>query len=308
LPAIRRLIAPWLSLAPLVLACSLSPALGQSLAPRAYWPAPVGTKVLSIGVGYQQGAIVVDPSLPIENGEAAVTSFQVGFLGIFSLAGRTASLGIVMPRIDGRFKAIVEGVPERRNIEGLGDVSVTLGVNFLGAPAMTPDEFQLFRQAPNKIFGLSLEVRLPVGQYDPERLVNLGSNRWAVKPELGYIQPLGNGYVFEANLGSWIYGENEDFVGESRVQDPLFSIEVHLVRRQKGPFWTSLDFTFYHGGRTEISGDRKDDRLSNVRGGATVAFPLKKGHAIRFAGSTSLTTASGGSYDSYLLSYAKAWR
>jgi hypothetical protein len=290
------------------LAGSLSPAAGQSLAPRAYWPVPEGTKLLSVGVAYQHGAVVVDPSLPIEDAEASLTSLQVGYLEVFSFFGRTASLGVVIPRIKGTVKGLVSGAAERRDLKGSGDASLTLGLNFLGAPAMSPQEFQAFRKAPEPVLGLSLEVRLPVGQYNSEYLVNLGGNRWAVKPELGYIHPIGDGYVLEANLGSWIYGENEDFVGEPRKQDPLFSIEVHLVRRQRRHFWTSLDLTFYHGGRTQVSGDANDDRLSNVRGGATIVFPLKKGHALRLAGSTSLLTASGGRYNSYLLAYSRAWR
>jgi hypothetical protein len=292
----------------LLLVGSWSPAAGQSLAPRAYWPAPEGTKVLSFGVAYQHGAVVVDPSLPIEDAEASLTSLQAGYLEVFSLFGRTASFGVVVPRIKGSVKGLVEGAAERRDLKGSGDATLTLGLNILGAPAMGPEEFQAFRKAPTPVLGLSLEVRLPVGQYNPDFLVNLGGNRWAVKPELGYIHPMGDGYVLEANLGTWIYGENEDFLGEPRRQDPLFSIEVHLVRRQRSHFWTSLDLTFYHGGRTQVSGNSNDDRLSNVRGGATVAFPLKNGHALRVAGSTSLRTASGGRYNSYLVAYSKAWR
>jgi len=286
----------------------LSPALGQSLAPRAYWPGPEGTKVLSFGVGYQRGEVVVDPSLPVEDGEAALTTLQVGYLEVFSLWGRSASLGVVIPYLEGTFKGVVEGSPERRDLEGVGDVSLTLGLNLLGAPAMSPEEFLVFRETPKPVLGLSLEFRLPVGQYDPERLINLGANRWALKPQIGYIQPLGSGYVLEANLGGWIYGKNDDFVGEPRMQDPLFSIEVHLVRLERRTYWASLDLTFFHGGRSEVSGDSKDDRLSNMRGGVTIAFPLKKGHLLRFAGSTSLTTDSGGRYDSFLLAYAKTWR
>jgi len=281
---------------------------GQDLSPRAYWPAPVGTKLLSFGVAYQRGGVITDPSLPIEDGTAALTALQVGYVQVVSLGGRTASVGVVIPRLEGTFKGVVDGTPARRDLQGLGDISMTLGFNLLGAPAMTPQEFQVFRQAPESILGLSIELRLPTGQYDPEQVVNLGGNRWAVKSEIGYIYAMGDGYLFEASLGGWIHGKNDDFVGEPRAQDPLFSLELHLVRRQKGPFWTSIDVTLYHGGRTEVSGDRRDDRLSNARLGATVVFPFEGSHALRLAGSTSVKTTSGGSYDSFLIAYSKAWR
>jgi hypothetical protein len=33
---------------------------------------------------------------------------------------------------------------------------------------------------------LVLQVIAPTGQYYPERLINLGTNRWALKPQWGY--------------------------------------------------------------------------------------------------------------------------
>ncbi len=297
-----------LNLTLLLLIGSLSPAFGQKLSPRAYWPAPVGTKVLSLGVAYQRGEVVTDPALAIEGAEATLTALQVGYVQIVSLGGRTASLAVVIPRLEGTFRGIVDEAPARLDLEGAGDVSLILGYNFLGAPAMTPKEFQTFRQAPKRVLGLSFELRLPTGQYDPARIVNLGGNRWAIKPEIGYLIPMRRGYVLEMALGAWIYGDNDEFLGETRSQDPLFALAIHLVRRQKGPFWTSLDLNFYTGGRSLIAGERNDDRLRNSRLGATIVFPFKKGHALRFAGSTSIKTDAGGSYNSFLIAYLKAWR
>jgi hypothetical protein len=307
-PPRQREVCRWLLLAPLLVIGVVSPVFGQKLAPRAYWPAPEGTKVLSLGISYQHGDVLVDPSLPVVDLDARIVGLQGGYLEVFSLMGRTASLGLVVPFLDASFEGVVEGDPARRDVQGAGDVTITLGLNLLGAPSMTIEEFQTFRRNPRPILGLSIELQLPTGKYESEKYINLGGNRWAINPEIAYLYPMGHGYVLEMVAGGWFYGDNNDFVGTIRQQDPLFAMEFHLVRRQRGPFWTSLDATFYTGARTEVEGESQDDRQRNIRGGITIAFPLKRGHLLRFAGSTSLKTAAGGKYNSYLLAYAKAWR
>ena len=43
-----------------------------------------------------------------------------------------------------------------------------------------------------------------VGQYDPTKLVNLGSNRWTFKPELGYSRRWGH-WLFDAYASVWFF-------------------------------------------------------------------------------------------------------
>ena len=63
-------------------------------------------------------------------------------------------------------------------------------VNFFGAPAMDLQRFRSYRQ--DLILGASLTVTAPTGQYDSSRLVNLGTNRWSARPELGASKALGH--------------------------------------------------------------------------------------------------------------------
>jgi hypothetical protein len=45
-----------------------------------------------------------------------------------------------------------------------------------GAPALTLKEFAGYTQ--DLIVGASLQVSVPLGQYDESRVVNIGTNRW----------------------------------------------------------------------------------------------------------------------------------
>ena len=60
-------------------------------------------------------------------------------------------------------------------------------VNLYGAPAMDLEEFASYRRKTN--VGASLVIVAPLGQYDPARFVNIGTNRWAAKPEVGLSRP-----------------------------------------------------------------------------------------------------------------------
>ena len=147
----------------------------------------------------------------------------------------------------------------------------------------------------------------PTGSYDADKLVNLGGNRWAVKPALGMIVPLRGGWAFESEFGAWLYGANDDFLGQTRHQDPILSVELHAVHARPKGAWYSIDANFYAGGRTRIDGDRADDRQRNSRLGVTVLVPFSNGNALRGSVSTGIVTSSGGDFDILQLAWLRVW-
>ncbi len=313
-----RLLAPrrssglWLFLlALLALVAASAPATAQTLTPRAYWPAPTGTKLIAIGFAYQEGDVATDPSLPVEDLDAKVASLQAGFVYFFDLAGRTASFTLEAPWTEASLEALFLGEERSRDLSGFADVKARVAVNLLGAPAMSPAEFRNFLASPEPVLGVSLKIQAPTGEYDSDRLVNLGSNRWSVRPEVGYLHPLGRDWILEIAAGAWIYDDNNDFVGRTREQEPLVGAELHLVRpvRRTNPnFWVSLDLNFFAGGRTKVNGVRSDDQQRNSRIGATIVIPFSPGHALKLAGTTALVTERGGDFDALILAYQRAWR
>jgi hypothetical protein len=282
-------------------------AVAQELAPRSYWPAPVGTNILLLGFQRNTGDIVIDPSLPISGVESEIDFFQVTYQRSFSLFGRSASAQFSLPFADGVTEGDVDGEFRRRKTTGLTDARVRMAVNLRGAPAMDADGFRALRAEPRTIVGASLLVQAPTGEYDGERLLNLGTNRWAVKPALGMIIPLHPTWLFEIEIGTWIFGDNDDFLGEVREQDPIVSTEIHLVKRIRPGFWASLDANYYRGGETRIGEDFNDDLQRNARAGVTIVIPLRGRHALRSSFSTGISTRSGGDFEILSLSYAFVW-
>jgi hypothetical protein len=283
----------------------------QSLTPRAYWPAPRDAKVLSVGYTYQRGDVLTDPSLPIEDTESETHGLSVGYLHFFNLVGRTASVSVEVPWASTSLDALLSGVAASRDLEGFSDLNLRLAVNLLGAPTMSPEEFREFVKDPRPILGTSLQIVAPIGAYNPDRIANLGTNRWSVKPEVGYIRRIRPGWATELALGAWFYGDNSDFQGRTRKQDPLVAAEFHLVRpvrRTRPDFYVSVDLNFFSGGRTSIDGEESNDLQRNSRIGLTVVVPFSKVHLMKIATSTSLVTEKGGDYSSLILAYQRVWR
>ena len=80
-------------------------------------------------------------------------------------------------------------MPRERFVTGFGDPAFRFSMNFVGAPALTAAEFKDYRQ--DLILGASLRIIVPLGQYDDTKLVNIGSNRWSLKPEIGCSKAFG---------------------------------------------------------------------------------------------------------------------
>lgn len=286
--------------------CSLwaTAAFGLDMTPRAYWPSPKGTRVAVIGYSYSSGNVYMDPSIPMDNVETSVNAGFLAYLQTFSLWGRTTNVLVELPYLWGTTKGFLFGNPARRDFSNFGDLGITLSVNLLGAPSMTLDEFQALRADPHPILGTSLKVVAPTGRYEKGRLINVGQNRWAVKPELAYIFPLSPKWLLEFEAGVWFFSDDDDFLPGKREQDPIFQGEVHLVRRFRPGFWASLEYTHFEGGQQTIGGNELSDRQKNSRMGATVVVPVCGRHAIKLGYSFGTRTAFSSDLNQFAVSYA----
>ena len=283
------------------------PVAAQELVPRAYWPTPDGTSVGLVSYQKSTGDIVTDPSLPVVGVESDIEFLQLSYQKTFSLRGRTATIQLGLPYSRGDTKGFVDDVFRERHVSGIADTRVRLAVNLLGAPTMDAAGFQALRREPRPIVGVSVLVQVPTGDYESDKVINIGTNRWSIKPAIGVILPIRPTWLFEFEVGGWFFGDNDDFLGETREQKPILSTEFHLIQRIRPGFWASLDANFYVGGRTRIGDAYSDDLQRNSRVGATVVVPIRRGHALRGSFSTGAVTKSGGDFNMYSLSYIRVW-
>jgi hypothetical protein len=279
-------------------------AFAQELAPRTYWPTPHGTKIFVLGYSHQQGDVVMDPSLPISGVDSKIDSLVLAYQQTISLFDRTSHFQFEVPFADTTTTGMLENGPGRREVTGIGDVAAVLSINLIGAPTMNRESFLKFRENPRPILGASVKIVAPTGQYDADRLINIGANRWAIRARLGYVQPLkSRKWVIELAVGAWFFEDNDEFLGFTRKQDPITAIDLSIVRRFRPGFWGSLDLNYYLGGRSTFVGNRGADFQRNSRVGFTLAFPLKGRHAMKASFSNGIATQSGNDYQTFAVSY-----
>jgi len=289
------------------LAVLLGPAvaLAQSMEPRAYANAPVGLNFLIAGYAYSTGGVAFDPSVPLENGRARVHVFPLAYVRSLDVFGNAGSIGLVLPVAQLSGSATLNGVEAAREISGIADPAIRLTVNFYGAPAMGMDQFREYRQ--DLIVGASLLLTAPLGQYDPSRAANLGTNRWSAKPELGLSQALGP-WTVELSAGATYFTKNDDFLqGNVREQDPLYSAQLHLTRQLGRGMWGALSTTYYEGGRSRLNGVARDDAQSGSRVGLTVSFPLARQYTLKLYANTGLYARTGTDFDTVGIAWQYLW-
>ena len=269
----------------------------QEIEPRAYLPAPVGATVFVGAYGRSTGAILTDPSLPVDDVEAEINVAAFGVVHTFGLFGRLATAGIVIPHVQGHFTGTLDGTPAEANRSDIGDVRLRIAANLIGIPALDLKEFA--KRKPSTNLGVSLVIAAPTGDYDPDKLINVGTNRWAFKPEIGVNHPIGK-WLLEGAAGVWFFADNDDyFGGRLREQDPLVSVQAHVSYNFRPRLWLALNGTYYEGGRTTVDGVQAPNRQSNSRVGLTLALPLGRRQSIRLNWSKGATTRIGSDFTNY---------
>lgn len=255
----------------------------QALEPRSYANTPVGINFLLLGYGYTEGAVAFDASVPITDAKVHVNAGLLAYARSLDVWGLSGKVLVALPVADEAGSAKLKGQERDRDVLGLGDPLLRLSVNFFGAPALSMEQYPTYRQ--DIIVGASLQVTAPLGQYDSSKLLNIGTNRWSFKPELGVSKAWGP-LILELIPAITFFTNNDDFLGGKTLQqDPIYSVQGHLIYELSPAFWAAFDATYYAGGRTTIAG-MKGQQPENVRVGLTNALSLSRHQSIKLYGST----------------------
>lgn len=279
----------------------------QDLDPRAYVHIPVKTNAVIAGLAYMSGNIVTDPNLPIKNIDASVLAPSMAYARAFSLLGLTAQALVAIPYTFADVSGEVGGQQRSVSLSGLADLRLRLSVLLLGAPA---GNIEKIRSSPRKtILGLSINVNAPSGEFYSDKLINIGMNRWAFRPELAVSQPFGKKWTLDFYTGVWLFTDNTTFYpgNSTRTQDPMLSLQGHLSYNFKPMLWLAFNATYYVGGASQVNNLYNDDRQANARIGLTATIPASRHSTFKLALSRGAIVRIGQNFTTYSLAYQFTW-
>jgi len=218
----------------------------QTLEPKLYANVPVGVNILFMGYGYTQGAIPENQSLELENPNLKINSAILAYARSFDILGHNAKFDLILPFSSLSGTGQQYGIDVSRDVNGLGDTKARLTFNLFGASSLSLQEFVSYKQ--DTIVGVSIQTSIPTGQYDSSKLINIGTNRWSIKPAIGISKRMSN-YTFEFAADAEFYTTNNNYYGGiKRKQDPVYSTQVHALYTFHRGMWLAVGATYYWGG------------------------------------------------------------
>ncbi len=266
-----------------------SAARAQEMEPRSYSPNPVGVTFVIVAFTRSTGGILTDPSLPVDDVEAEVDATALGL-------GHT--FGLLRPLGEHRAGAATHLRALHRNAGWRGRRGLALRHRrhegqvhdepHRGARAAARRSSRAASRRRRS--ARASRFRRRPASTTRDKLINVGTNRWAFKPEIGVSHPVGK-WTFEAIAGAWFFQDNDDFFGgRHREQEPLASIQGHVSYTFRPRLWLAFNATYYDGGRSTIDGVEKDDRQSNSRYGLTLSVPVAQRQSLKLNWNDGATT------------------
>lgn len=261
------------------------PCLGQDIEPRRWSHLPLGSDFAAGAYAYTTGDITLDPVLRIEDAEFDLQTVAGKYIRSFELLGKSARFDLIQGYQNGRWNGLLNGVPTTVKRDGWTDTTLRFAINLIGAPPLKGKEFAEYRaQADHEtIVGAGLAMQLPTGEYFDDKLINLGSNRFTFRPQLGVVHNRGKWSV-ELTTAAWIYTDNADFFnGKKLEQDPLYTADAHLIYTFLPGLWLGASVGYGGGSESTVNGIPGDDQQNNLGWGLGLGIPINRALGVKVA-------------------------
>ncbi|WP_298534151.1 transporter [uncultured Algibacter sp.] len=279
----------------------------QDLEPRRWNILPLGTQVLGAGFAYTGGDILLDPAINLEDATVSASTVILQYVRPFKLGNKFARVDVRVPVSFAHWEGILDGEFASTDRNGFTDSRIRLSVNLIGPEASGPKElFKYFKENPtNTTVGASIAVTIPTGLYHPDKLLNIGQNRFVIRPQIGVLHNRDK-WSYELTSSVIFFTNNDDFFGgNTRSQKPMFAIQGHIIKRFDSKLWASISAGTGTGSKSTINHVSKDDRRNDVLVSLSAGYTISKRQSLKLAYIYSRTTRLiGSNTDSIALGWA----
>nr|WP_255537458.1 transporter [Polynucleobacter sp. JS-Fieb-80-E5] len=268
-------------------------ASAQEIEARAYSNAPTGINFVSGGIAQAK------------SGSYTLTTEAASLTRIINVFGQSGRISLLLPyaQLSGTGSLGPQNV--NASAEGLSDPVVKISANLYGAPALSLEEFNNYKQ--DLIIGTSLAASIPWGKYNSEQMINVGANRSLIQPAIGASQAVGPWRLELAGMAT-IYTSNTSFLGSNTLsQNPIYSSEAHAIYYFQNTAYISADATYFMGGQKYVNGTAISGSQENWRFGSTFSYPINKHNSIRLTGSKGVYSNTNTDYTALGISWQYRW-
>jgi len=288
----------------LFLLCGLNNVNAQDLEPRRWSQMPTGLNFLGIGYGYTDGDIFFDPVLLIEEATFDMHAIALGYVRSFGLFGQSARVDFTLPYRAGRWQGTVDDEFVHFRRRGLGDARMRISTLLYGGVAESMEEF-VKSEKSRTVVGVAVAVSMPTGEYRNDRLINHGSNRWIIRPQLGVTHNRGK-WTSELTGSVFIYTDNNDFWKNTQLEtEPLLALQAHVIYTFRPGLWVSVSTGYGWGGESTVNGDAKNNPSGNWLTALSLGIPIDRKQGVKVSLLTGRSQKqTGADIDSLIFAYS----
>lgn len=250
----------------------------NDIEPRRWGHMPIGGNFLTAGYAYTAATIYLDPVLKINDVKMKMDTWLAKYIHSFELFGKSARFDLTQGYQEGRWDGTIDGKQTSIQRNGPSDSYVRFAMNLYGAPPLKGKEFASYRREVKgeTIVGAGVVVQLPTGQYKEDKLINLGTNRYTIRPQLGVTRTRGK-WTGELTGEVYFYTDNNEFFNGNRLeQSPLYTGQTHLIYTFRPGLWMSGSVGYAYGGSSTLNGIDKDDRRNAAAWALNLGVPLAR--------------------------------
>lgn len=274
--------------------------------PHNYDNAPVGVNQIEIDYYYARSDASIDTSLIFTGATFNLNQGIIDYTHYFGFIHRLAWVEATLPFAG--LSGSISGTNISGSVTGTGDSSYLVAALLKGGPALSVAQFENYK--PTTTVGVSLTITAPTGQYDSNKVLNLGSNRWSFKPEFAVSHPFGpeQRWQFDVYANAYFHTDNTSYQGAKILrQQPLPGIEGHISYAFTDKLWASLDTRYSFGGNTFVNGVNENNAQQNFILGTEVNVSINHQNSFVFEFAKPVVHQNGPSYTGFAVRYFYSW-